>query len=89
MAEPCNTPAITCAENVALLSLLHSVSNSGPIQSVPAPPSSNTINHLPGREDYILSFEREHNLAGVLAFLAQLRMTRTISQRSVSSRTLN
>lgn len=71
MAEPSNTPAITCAENVALFSLLHSVSNSGPIQSVPAPPSSNTMNHLPGREDYTLSFEREHSLAGVLAFLAQ------------------
>ena len=71
MAEPSNTPAITCAENVALLSLLHSVSNSGPIESVPVPPSSNTMNHLPRREDYILSFEREHNLAGVLAFLAQ------------------
>lgn len=72
MTEPTNTPAITCAENVALVSLLHSVPNSGPVQSVPAPPSSNMMNHLSsGREDYILSFDRERSLAGILAFLAQ------------------
>lgn len=63
-----NTPAIACAEN----SLLHSVSNSSPVQSIPAPPSSNTMNHLlSGQEDYILSFDRERSLAGALAFLAQ------------------
>lgn len=71
MAEPSEILAVTCAKNVALLSLLHSISNFGPV-SVPAPPSSNTIGHLPsGRKDYILSFDRERSLAGILAFLAQ------------------
>ena len=72
MARPSAIPAITCAENVALLSLLHSVSNSSPVQSVPAPLSSNTIAHLPsGRKDNILPFDRERRLVGILAFLAQ------------------
>ena len=34
MAGPSNTSAITCAKNIALFSLLHSVSDSGPVQSV-------------------------------------------------------
>ena len=72
MAGPSDTPAIICAENVALLSLLHSISNSGPVQSVPAPPLSNTVGHLPsGQKDYILFFDRERSLVGILAFLAQ------------------
>ena len=72
MTGPSNTPAIVCAENVALFSLLHSVSNSGPVQSVSAPLSSNMMNNLSsGQEDYILSFDREHSLSGILAFLAQ------------------
>lgn len=72
MAGLSDIPTITSAENIALLSLLHSVSNSGLVQSVPAPPLSNTISHLPsGQKDYILSFERERSLVGILAFLAQ------------------
>lgn len=71
MAGLSDIPAITCVENIALLSLLHSVSNSGPVQSVPAPPLSNTISQLsPGQKNYILSFEREHSVDGTLAFLA-------------------
>ena len=72
MARPSEIPAITCAENVVLLSLLHSVSDSSPVQSVPAPPSSNPISYLPsGRKNYILPFRRERSLVGILAFLAQ------------------
>lgn len=72
MASPSAIPAINCAENVALLSLLHSVSNSSPLQSVPAPLSSNTIARLPsGGKDNILPFDRERRLVGILAFLVQ------------------
>ncbi|TGO06968.1 hypothetical protein BTUL_0369g00010 [Botrytis tulipae] len=57
-------PAITCAENIALLSLLH---------RVPVPPSLNPISNLSVRhERYDLSFERERSLASVLAFLSSI-----------------
>ncbi|KAF8851658.1 hypothetical protein BDZ45DRAFT_750438 [Acephala macrosclerotiorum] len=57
--------AVTCAENIALLYLLH---------SVPDPPSHNPIDDLPIRQSgYSLSFERERNLAGTLAFLSNLK----------------
>ncbi|TGO44494.1 hypothetical protein BCON_0509g00010 [Botryotinia convoluta] len=57
-------PAITCAENIALLSLLH---------RVPVPPSLNPISNLSVRHKrYTLSFERERSLASVLAFLSSI-----------------
>ncbi|THV44102.1 hypothetical protein BGAL_0733g00010 [Botrytis galanthina] len=57
-------PAITCAENIALLSLLH---------RVPVSPSLNPISNLSVRhERYDLSFERERSLASVLAFLSSI-----------------
>ena len=63
-----NTPpslAVACAENIALLYLLH---------SVPAPPSHNPIDSLPIRQNgYTLSFLRERSLAGTLAFLSNLK----------------
>jgi hypothetical protein len=60
-----NTPAITCAESIALLHLLH---------SVPAQPSSNPIDHLPiRRKGYALSFERERSLASTLAYLSSVK----------------
>jgi hypothetical protein len=56
--------AITCAENIALLSLLH---------RVPVPPSLNPINNLSIRhKGYILSFRRERSLASMLAFLSSI-----------------
>lgn len=66
-------PAITCAEDIALFSLLHSVPNSVPLQSVPFPPLSNTLELLPVRchKAYALSLHRERGLASTLAFLAQ------------------
>lgn len=58
-------PAVTCAENIGLLSLLH---------SVPIPPSRNpTDNVLLRQEGYTLSFLRERSLAGTLAFLSSLK----------------
>lgn len=64
--------AITYAENIALLTLLHSVPNSIPPQSVPFPPSSNALKLLPfQREVYALSLHRERSLASTLAFLTQ------------------
>jgi hypothetical protein len=58
-------PAITCAENVALLSLLH---------SVPSLPSSNQMNGLQiSQRRYTLPFDRERSLVGTLAFLANTK----------------
>jgi hypothetical protein len=58
------SPAIACAENIALLHLLH---------SVPTPPSPNPIDSFQIRhEGYTLSFERERSLAGTLAFLSSI-----------------
>lgn len=58
-------PAIACAESIALLYLLH---------SVPTPPSSNRLDHLPRhREGYALSFTRERSLVGLLAFLSNTK----------------
>jgi hypothetical protein len=57
--------AITCAENIALLHLLH---------SVPVPPSHNPVDRFPiQRKGYTLSFERERSLTGTLAFLSNLK----------------
>lgn len=72
MTRGSGVPATTCAENIALFSLLHSIRNSDPLQLVPFPPSSNTFEpiHL-GQEDYVLSLYRERILASTLAFLAQ------------------
>jgi hypothetical protein len=56
------SPTIACAESIALLHLLH---------SVPTRPSSNPIDDLPLHQDgYTLSFIREQNLVGTLAFLS-------------------
>ncbi|RYP08592.1 hypothetical protein DL764_001827 [Monosporascus ibericus] len=61
-----NTPqaaAITCAENIAILHLLH---------SVPEQPSSNpVVDHRSRRTGHTLSFDRERSLTSSLAFLAR------------------
>jgi hypothetical protein len=59
---PSSAPAIECAEDIALLYLLH---------SVPVPPFRNSIDDvsLP-RSGYTLSLEDERNLVGTLAFLS-------------------
>lgn len=72
MTRDSEVSAITCVENIALFSLLHSVPNSVALQSVPFPPSSNTLELLPFHQDaYTLSLHRERSLASTLAFLAQ------------------
>ncbi|GAB0136357.1 hypothetical protein EsDP_00004660 [Epichloe bromicola] len=54
----------TCAENVAILRLLH---------SVPVPPSRNLMDDRSIRHDgYSLPFDRERELVGVVAFLSSL-----------------
>lgn len=59
------SPAIICAESIALLHLLH---------SVPTLPSSNsTDNLLLHQEGYTLSFARERSLVGTLAFLSNTK----------------
>ncbi|KAE9373333.1 hypothetical protein N431DRAFT_504021 [Stipitochalara longipes BDJ] len=58
-------PAVTCAENIALLYLLH---------SVPDLPSRNPIDRLPIRRNgYTLSLLQERSLVGTLAFLSNLK----------------
>ncbi|KAL6171565.1 hypothetical protein ACJQWK_02578 [Exserohilum turcicum] len=55
-------PAVICAENIALLYLLH---------SVPVPPSCNEIKKPPSRQGgYSSSFVQERDLASTLAFLS-------------------
>ncbi|TVY28202.1 hypothetical protein LHYA1_G003353 [Lachnellula hyalina] len=62
---PPPSPAVTCAENIALLYLLH---------SVPDPPSRNSIDRLPIHQNgYTLSLLQERRLAGMLAFLSNLK----------------
>ena len=57
-------PAVACAESIALLALLH---------TVPTLPSCNPTNDAHShRRGYVLSFERERSLAGVLAFLSSM-----------------
>jgi hypothetical protein len=57
--------AITRAESIALLHLLH---------AVPTRPSSNPTDSLPIRpKGYTLPFERERNLAGTLAYLSSTK----------------
>ena len=59
------SPAVTCAENIALLHLLH---------SVPDKPSHNPIDRLPiPQNGYTLSLLQERGLAGTLAFLSNLK----------------
>ncbi|KAI8623406.1 hypothetical protein F5Y19DRAFT_492640 [Xylariaceae sp. FL1651] len=54
--------AVTCAENIAILNLLH---------NVPAQPSSNPVMPIQSRTSgYHLPFETERSLATILAFLA-------------------
>ena len=58
-------PAVICAENSALLYLLH---------PVPVPPSCNEIKKPPFRQgSYSLSFVRERELASTLAFLSNTK----------------
>lgn len=69
MASPATSsphPAVTCAENIALLHLLH---------EVPALPSRNNKTEPIPRDThrYNLSFEQERSLTGTLAFLAGLK----------------
>jgi hypothetical protein len=55
-------PAITCAENIALLHLLH---------TVPVQPTTNIIDRSRvNTHGYTLSFDRERCLVGTLAFLS-------------------
>ncbi|KAL4877426.1 hypothetical protein BJY04DRAFT_222175 [Aspergillus karnatakaensis] len=55
-------PIITCAENIAISSLLH---------SIPVAPSRNNPEYLPTHQRlYILPIDTERKLAGTLAFLA-------------------
>jgi hypothetical protein len=57
-------PVIACAENIALLSLLH---------SVPTLPASNSIDGFQTpSEDYALSFGEERGLTSTLAFLSSI-----------------
>ncbi|KAF4207309.1 hypothetical protein CNMCM8927_003583 [Aspergillus lentulus] len=73
MSEPSSVSALIWAENIALLSLLHSVPNSTPVQAVPTPPSKNPLPVYPQSclTSYPLSFEREKVLVATFAFLAQ------------------
>lgn len=65
MSTYSSPPAVTCAENVALLYLLH---------SVPVPPSRNEISNHPVRTgSYLLPFHRERDLASTLAFLSNTK----------------
>jgi hypothetical protein len=57
--------SLTCAEDIALLSLLYPVA---------APPSSNLTENLPiDRKRHTLPFDRERSLAGTLAFIANIK----------------
>ncbi|KAF9888245.1 hypothetical protein FE257_008814 [Aspergillus nanangensis] len=64
-------PAISCAENIALLSLLHSASSTTPLQIIPTAPSSKAPNHSSSASKYELPFYKERSLVGTLSFLAQ------------------
>ncbi|KAF7589642.1 hypothetical protein BBP40_004015 [Aspergillus hancockii] len=64
-------PSISCAENVALLSLLHSVSSTSPLQVIPTAPSSKIPEHIPAGREYELPVDKERSLVGTLSFLAQ------------------
>lgn len=65
MAPNTAAPVIACAENVALLHLLH---------SIPIPPASNPPHPLPVRQKtYALPFEKERSLTGTLAFLSSVK----------------
>ncbi|KIW07134.1 uncharacterized protein PV09_02006 [Verruconis gallopava] len=57
-------PAITCAEDIALLQLLH---------TVPSQPSKNSVGELKcDSRGYTLSFAQEQSLAGILAFISSV-----------------
>jgi len=57
--------AIRCAENIALLRILHNI----PQKRLKNSPSSLAFRN----EEYNLPFDREHHLTGVLAFLSCLK----------------
>lgn len=75
MPESSSASALIWAENIALLSLLHSVPNSALVQAVPKPPSKNPlpVYAQSGLTSYPLSFEREKGLVATFAFLAQTK----------------
>jgi hypothetical protein len=56
--------AVICAEDISLLSLLH---------TVPTRPQSNTPKSLPASESYTLPFDKERSLASILAFLSSTK----------------
>lgn len=63
--DPPVHPAITCAENITLLHVIH---------SVPKQSSSNEVNELCIRSDgYSMSFEQEWKLVSALAFLSNTK----------------
>jgi hypothetical protein len=58
-------PAIQCAEDIALLHLLHPVFT---------PPFDNPVSNTPARQEgYTLPFDRERGLASTLAFLSRTK----------------
>jgi hypothetical protein len=65
ISKKTSSAAATCAENISLLYLLH---------SVPAPPSHNLVDHTPlPQTGYNLSLQRERHLTSTLAFLSNLK----------------
>lgn len=74
MAKATMTPqaaAIACAENIAVLHLLHSEASSR-FSTLSSPFSNQVANHQSQRTGYILPFDREKSLTGILAFLAHI-----------------
>lgn len=57
---------VNCAEDISLLSLLH---------SIPEKPRSNTLNFQPNSrsERYALPFDKERSFTGILAFISSIR----------------
>ncbi|PKS11267.1 hypothetical protein jhhlp_003029 [Lomentospora prolificans] len=65
VAEGPTIPSVSCAKNIALLRFLH---------EIPELPTRNQRNRVPFRdEDYQLPFDRERQLAGILAFLSRVK----------------
>lgn len=64
-SDTLSPPTLTCAENISILHLLH---------SVPALPHRNSIDDNFIRNDgYSLPFDQERKLVGILAFLSSLK----------------
>jgi hypothetical protein len=75
IAEMEDSLSLNCAENIALLHLLHAGRKDGAISkdSVPVRPSIAPVDSSkPHREEYDLSFVRERSLAGALAYLSNI-----------------